>query len=242
MINHYLNMKKLLLSALLIFAAVLSARAQFTYGISFGLYSNNASTTNSGTGTTETGGASFNYSLSPTLGYYFKPGVVAGLKFNYTNCSYTSGDGFFSAASVNSMLMNLLMGNGLESDYQSWKLSPYVRVRTFSLLDDRLGVWVEVDGYYGTHTPRTDGELNPDKAKTIFGVEIHPLVSFDVTDKYMLYTSLDYPSFSWDGSINRSAKKDGTVDAKRTNAFLFQAKPLIAAANAVLNVGIMRKF
>ena len=58
----------------------------------------------------------------------------------------------------------------------------------------------------------------------------------------MIYTSLDYPSFNWDASVRRSANKDGSVDTKRTNTYLVQANPLVAAARAVINVGVMRKF
>lgn len=235
-------MKKLLFSALLVLAAAFAARAQFTYGLQFGLYTDNVSTSNSVTSATESGRSAFNYTVKPMVGYYFLPGLVAGVKFAYTNCSSTEGDTFLSATSIKSTAMNLLMGNGLGGDYRSWKVSPYLRFRTFSLLQDKLGVWVELDGYYGIHIPRADGVLDRDAQKTIYGIEIHPLVSYDVTDRYMIYTSLDYPSFNWDVSVRRSANKDGSVDTKRTNTYLVQANPLVAAARAVINVGVMRKF
>ena len=233
-------MKKILITCLLLLAAV-GARAQFTYGLQFGLYTDNASSGNSATGVTEKGNAAFNYSIKPTLGYYFTPGFMAGIKLNYTNCSMTDGD-YFSFETISAYAMNLMMGNGLGGNYRSVKLTPYVRIRALTLLDGKLGAWLEVGGYYGVNTPRVDGVLDKDGQKKVYGVEIHPLVSYNVTNRYMLFTSLDYPSFNWDASLKHNTLKDGSVTTKQANAFMFQANPLVAVARAFLNIGIMRVF
>lgn len=233
-------MKKIAISLLLLLAA-LGARAQFTYGLQFGLYTDNATSTNSATGVAEKANSAFNYSIKPTLGYYFTPGFMAGIKLNYTNCSMSDGD-YFSFETINSYAMNLLMGNGVGGNYRSVKLTPYVRVRAVSFLDGKLGAWLEVGGYYGVNTPRVDGVLDKDNQKQVYGVEIHPLVSYNVTDRYMIYTSLDYPSVNWDASLKRDTKKDGSIDTKRANAFLFQANPLVAVARGFMNIGVMRVF
>lgn len=234
-------MKKVIL--LVIFGLIaLNAKAQFSFGMQFGFYIDNSSAISAQDGTSTKGGASFNYTIKPNIGYYFTPGLVAGLKFNYTNCKYESGDALVSAKTLNSYAMNLLMGNGLESNYQSWKLSPYIRYRAYSMFNDKLGLWVELDGYYGIHTPRINGALSKENSKTIFGAELHPLVSYDIMDRYMLYCSLDFLSFSWDASVKRKTKGDVQRDTERTNTFLFQANPLVALGRAFFNIGVMKKF
>ena len=234
-------MKKIIFTVLLALAAV-SAQAQFTIGTQFGIYYDNGTANDISSGSSVRNGSAFNYSIKPTIGYYFTPGLVAGLKFNYTNCSYSEGESGFSNGNIKSYLINVLMGNGLERNYQSWKLSPYLRYRVFTVFQDKVGLWVELDGYYGIHTPRENGKLDKNNSKTIFGAELHPLISYDILDKYMIYTSLDILSLSWDASVDRSAINSSDSSSLRSNSFVFQCNPLVAVAHAFFNIGIMRKF
>ena len=237
-------MKKLFLTLILSVLMAGAAHAQFYYGLQFGIYSDTSSMTDNASGAVTPGGSSFNYTIKPSIGYYFTPRLAAGLKFAYTNCAKNRSESGQLAGDINGMVMNLLMGNGLTSDYQSWSLSPYVRYKLLSIISDKLNIWAELDGYYGIRTPRdaTTGKLDEIKRKTIYGVELHPLVSYDIADNFMLYTSLDFLSFSWDGSANRRANYEDTVQTSKQNVFVFQANPLVAIAKSFLNIGLIRRF
>ena len=236
-------MKKLLLVVLLSVLATTASKAQFYYGFQFGIYSDTSSTLDNGSGSVSQGGSSFNYTLKPSIGYYFTPRLTAGLKFNYTNCARNRSDSGQIASSVNGYAINLLMGNGLDTDFQSWTISPYIRYRLLSVISDKLNIWAELDGYYGMRTPRniSDNSLDVSRRKTIFGVELHPLISYDITDSFMLFTSFDLLSFSWDGTARNKTKSD-TAETVNENIFVLQSNPLVAVAKSLFNIGLIRKF
>ena len=239
-------MKKLFLTIILAVFAAGAAHAQFFYGLQFGIYSDtSAAQLNEQGSELVPGGSSFNYTVKPSVGYYFSPRLAAGVKFAYTNCARNRAESGQMVSSINSIALNILLGNGLDTDYQSWKISPYVRYQLFSLLSDKLNIWAEIDGYYGSKTFRqADGTLNPKSRKSIHGVELHPLVSYDITPNFMVYTSLDILSFNWEGtSQNKSVGLfSDETQTVHENTFVLQSVPLMAVAKGILNIGIIRRF
>ena len=234
-------MKKLLLTLALALFAAGAANAQFFYGAQFGIY------TDGGTKITDSGiargRAAFNISVKPSVGYYFTPKLVAGLKLNFTSCTFSDFDGSFSSSSINSFVLNLLMGNGVGGDYLSWNASPYVRYQVLALFKDKLKLWAELDGYVGMRYSRDEEhKIDPGTRSLTYGVELHPLVSYDITDRYMLITSLDLLSFSWNGTAKRYTPQSKEPYTQTTSQFLFQANPLVGIARAFVNIGLMRKF
>ena len=218
------------------------AHAQFFYGAQFGFYTDGNSTV-SGDDITR-GASTYNVSIKPNFGYFFNPKLVAGLKLDFINCSLVDNDsGSMSLFDIDYYAINLLMGNGLSRDYMSFKVAPYLRYQVFSLFNDKVKLWAEVAGYMGMKYPRnTKHELMPESRSMIYGVDIHPLVSYDLTDKYMIYTSLDFLSFHWNGETKRHEDSIGVEYATVNSKIWFQCNPLVAVARAFLNIGVMRKF
>ncbi|MBR1509488.1 MAG: hypothetical protein IJ623_02405 [Bacteroidales bacterium] len=234
-------MKKLFLIISILALSAFSAKAQLFYGAQFGIYTDGAAKLFD-SGDKETGRAQFNISIKPSIGYYFTPKLAAGLKLNFTSCTFSEVDESFSASSINSTVLNVLMGNGFGGDYLAWNAAPYVRYQVFSLFNEKVKLWAELDGYFGMRFSRdAEHKVDPDTRSLTYGVELHPLVSYDIYDNYMLYTSLDFLSLSWDGSAKRETSVDGPY-TKTTSQFLFQANPLVAIARAFLNIGVMKKF
>ena len=111
------------------------------------------------------------------------------------------------------------------------------------MFNDKLKIWAELDGYLGMKYPRDDEhKINADGRSMIYGVELHPLVSYDIINNYMIYTALNFASISWDGQAKRSTDLAGEVSTRYTDRFLFQCNPLMAIANAFINIGVMKKF
>ena len=236
-------MKKLFLTMALALMAAVAAHAQFFYGAQFGIYTDGGAKI-ADSGSIETGRAQFNISIKPSIGYYFTPKLAAGLKLNFTSCTFSDFDGSFAASNLNSMVLNVLMGNGLGGDYLAWNASPYIRYQVFSLFNEKLKLWAELDGYFGMRFSRdSEHKVDPNTRSLTYGVELHPLVSYDIYENYMLITSLDFLSLSWDGSAKRYGSVAGDEPYTRTTSqFLFQANPLVAIARAFLNIGVMKKF
>ena len=235
------TMKKLFVILALSVLTATAAKAQFFFGTQFGVFTNGGSTVSAET--TERAATSFNVSLKPSVGYYFTPKLVAGLKLIFTSCSFADNDTGSLPFNIESYAINLLMGNGLERDYMSFKVSPYVRYHVFSMFNDKLKIWAELDGYLGMKYPRDDEhKINTDGRSMIYGIEFHPLVSYDIINNYMIYTALNFASISWDGQAKRSTDLAGEVSTRYTDRFLFQCNPLMAIANAFINIGVMKKF
>jgi hypothetical protein len=230
-------MKKILLTLCLALSLASIAKAQFFYGIQFGFFTDWGSETTKGQ-TPSAGGSSFNYTLKPTIGYYFNDRLMAGVKFVYTSCSTNVGDGSFSPTNLRWILRNVMMGNGLDSDYMSWKVRPYMRYNVLRLAKDKLKLWVELNGYIGGKVPRLETKkLDWDSRSLIYGVQLHPVVTFDITDRFLVFTSLDILSIGYDGT-----RKLDTATKQNTGSFYCQLNPLNAIGEALLNIGIQRHF
>ena len=143
---------------------------------------------------------------------------------------------------INSYAMNLLMGNGLDRDYLAWKVSPYVRYKMFGLFKDKLRLWAELNGYIGMRFPRNAEHRLTNEYKMLYGAELHPVISYDISDKFMVFTALNFLSLHWDGSTQSIENSAGKMETRFNNQFYVQANPLVAVAHAVLNFGVMRKF
>jgi len=234
-------MKKLFAIIAVTVLTATAAKAQFFFGTQFGVFTNGGSTVSAES--TERSATSFNVSLKPSVGYYFTPKLVAGLKLNFTSCSFADNDTGSLPFNLESYAINILMGNGLESDYMSFKVSPYVRYHVLSMFNEKVKIWAELDGYLGMKYPRdAEHKIDASGRSMIYGVEFHPLVSYDIINNYMIYTSLNFASISWDGQAKKSTDFSGETSTRYTDRFLFQCNPLIAIANAFLNIGVMKKF
>lgn len=254
-------MKKLFLIISIFALSAFAAKAQFFYGAQFGIYTDGGSNLYD-SGSIEHMRTRFNISFKPSVGYYFTPKLAVGLKLNFTSCTFSeyseSKDDLETltdlddvvetsttetASTINSTVLNVLMGNGFGGDYLAWNAAPYVRYNVFSMFNDKLKLWVELDGYFGMRFDRNkEHKVDTDTRALTYGVELHPLVSYDIYNNYMLYTSLDFLSLSWDGTAKRYTSSSDGLYTKTTNQFLFQANPLVAIARAFLNIGVMKKF
>lgn len=241
-------MKKLFFITVLALSATLSARAQFFWGFQFGLYTDGSTTSVSNSDATVKGGSSFNYSLKPSIGYYFTPKFVGGLKLIYTSNSFAENDSGTSATTLTNYAINLLMGNGLDKDCMSWKVAPYLRYNALSLFQEKLRLWVELTGFVGAKYPwdKVNKCYLREKSETIYGVSLHPLVSFDIADKWMLFTNLDILSIGWEGSTKKqqytTSSGEPYIKTTSTNTFLFQSNPTVALARIFTNIGVIKKF
>ena len=234
-------MKKILVALALCLGMSLSAQAQFFVGMRFGVFTDGTGKVATD-GTATRGISAFNFSVKPSVGYYFTPKLVAGLKLDFTSCSYVKNDGF-SVLNLRNYAMNALMGNDIfDKDYMSWKALPYVRYQVISFAGDKVKIWAELTGHIGMSFSRNDEhKVDPNDYKMLYGASLHPIVSYDLNDRYMLYTSLDFFSLYWEGSTKRINTESG-VEIRRESSFIAQSNPLVAVAQAVIGIGVMRKF
>lgn len=240
-------MRKLILVLVFCLSFCSYADAQFFFGMKFGLYTDFNNTSVSEQDGVIKGGRTFNYSIKPSIGYYFTPDLIGGIKFEYVSNNFYQQDTGTKTTSIKYMLLNVLMGNGLDTNCMKWNIAPYLRYRLFSAFSPKINFWAEFDAYVGGKYERdkVTKEIDPATGRTLWGVEIHPLISVDLLKNWMLYSSLDILSIGYEGSWAKSVTSvegDKQNVDKYTGAFLFQANPLIGIANSIVNIGIIKKF
>lgn len=241
-------MKRLILLATILATFCLPAKAQFFWGLQFGFYMDGLSDKFSTSSQSIEGGTSFNYMLKPKIGYYISPRLVTGLSLIYTSNSFAENQSGRKDIDFKNYFINILMGNGLDANALSWKVSPYIRYDVFNLFKDKLKFWVELSGYAGAKYPwdAKNKYYLRDESQTIYGFTLHPLISFDIADQWMLFTNLDILSLSWDGATYKTqiTVEGGEVITTTTHAgaFLFQCRPTIAIARIFTNIGVIKKF
>ena len=229
-------MKKIILTLCLALSLATVARAQFFYGIQFGFFTDWGR--ESSTGQSSGIASAFNYTLKPTIGYYFNDRLMGGIKFVYTSCSSSEAPDQSVPFNLRWIMRNVMMGNGLDTDYMSWRVRPYLRYNVLRMAEDRLKLWVELNGYFGGKVPRLgDRTLDWNARSLTYGVQLHPIISFDITDRFLIFTSLDILSIGYDGTHKL---KDATQ--KSIGSFYCQLNPLNAIGEALLNIGIQRHF
>lgn len=242
-------MKKLFLVTVIALAAAFSANAQFFFGFQFGGYVDGANDYFPEIDYNLKGGTSFNVTIKPSVGYYFTPKLCAGVKLCYTDCSYNVNDTDVSITNIKYYLDNMLMGNGLKRNCMNWKVSPYVRYNVLSLgKEKKVKLWAELDGYAGQQMdrdPKTHA-LRTEETKTIYGIQLHPIISLDITRNRMLFTSLDILSFGWNGTSWKTQVKqtDGTylTCIESQNSAQFVLMPLYALNGLFVNIGMVKIF
>ncbi|MCQ2183247.1 MAG: hypothetical protein MJY89_07610 [Bacteroidales bacterium] len=241
-------MKKLLLVTIIAISTAFSAKAQFFWGLQFGFYVDGLTDTYSGNGETVRGGSSFNYMLKPKIGYYITPKLVTGLSIIYTSNSFAENQSGEKATQIKNYFINLLMGNGLDANAMSWRVSPYIRYEFLEIAQGKVKFWAELSGYAGTKYPWDNKQRRylKEESQSIYGVSLHPLISVDIADKWMLFTNLDILSIEWEGSTSYTQvySNDSMVINKKTTSgtFLFQSRPTIALAHLFSNIGLIKKF
>jgi hypothetical protein len=113
-----------------------------------------------------------------------------------------------------------------------------MRYNALRLAKDKLKLWVELNGYVGGKVPRLENKkLDWNSRSLTYGVQLHPIISYDITDKFLVFTSLDILSIGYEGT-----RKLDDATKSTTGSFYCQLNPLNAIGEALLNIGIQRHF
>ena len=232
-------MKKILLISALAFLCVCAgAQEQISSKMFWGLkggvfYDSGSNTSESGVSTDP---STFSFTLKPSIGWYLGQNWMVGVKGEFTDNKVKEGtsESLFSSTSIRSIVSNLTLGNGLGSNYISWKILPYARYRVCSILTDKLNVWAELEVYAGQKYSRlSDGSF--DSPNSIYGVALSPMISYNVTDKFMVCFTPDL--IRWDGARNNNSS-----GYKDTGSFSAQFNPLYQILSGVFNINIIKRF
>lgn len=216
-----LGLKLILLLSLLFTRQELMA--QFFAGVSFDIryHSNSEDKSN---------GEEWSFLINPNIGYHFNPKLEAGCRFglSFTNQidTYNSDSWWYNG--------NLgMMNGGIKEDYElenkdesmevrhkkiGWNLAPFVRYKLLSFFDERLCIWADAHVYYGMQYPNSSEMVgsnqkidNPYRYQANYGIQIMPMISYKVTDKYRINLHFGIASLAYAGSTKFYDNSDKTT-------------------------------
>lgn len=224
-------LKRLLMCSALILMFSTAARAQFFWGASFDVkYHNN----------TENGGKNDQWSvvLDPNIGYHITERLETGsfLGLNFSNSLETHDKTNYRAYKV------------------GWDVTPFVRYKVLSFNDDKVSIWVDAHLYCGmefpqktqvvgsvsneteSYIPDTSGEWTSNfyKHQVNYGIQVLPMVSFRLTERYRLNVHFSIASLGYSGSA--TFRNDGKVDFSN-DVLMFTGK-ISGLASSVFTTGM----
>lgn len=181
--------------------------------------------------------STLSFALKPSIGWYLGQNWQIGIKAEFADSKvFENGSEKFTNVSIRNLISNLTLGNGLGSNYISWKAMPYARYRICRLFTDRLNLWAELEIYAGQKFDRKEDNKGFYAPSTIYGAAFSPKITFDVTDKFMIALTPDL--IRWDGAHS----SENGVDHSYTGSFSAQFNPLYQVLSGVFNIGIIKKF
>ncbi len=209
----------------------------FFIGAKFGLFNDWA----------QGGNMNFSYILRPSFGYYINDRWAVGLKLKFIDSRLKRSETGSGAVSffdnLNYSIATLLMGKGLANNFMSWQVNEFARYRATKLFWDKLNLWIEFNVYQGMKWERMDnGALDGASRQFIYGAGLYPAITYNITNKWMLYTSFELLSFAYDGAVKPQFDLSGVTTRVNQGTFTFQANPLYAIAKGIVNISIVKSF
>lgn len=233
-------MKKILiLFGLTTLCLVASAQTKMFWGLKGGVFydSGNSVTDN----VIEEDPSTLSFTIKPSFGWYLNPNLTVGFKGEFADSKVYVEEGeeasFFSQSmSLRNFISNLTLGNGLGSNFISWKLLPYARYRVGSMFSPKINLWVELELYAGQKFERDTENGGFETPNTIYGVVLSPMVSYDLNESLMLCFTPDM--IRWDGQHKHTYSADHT----NTHSISAQFNPLYQVLSGLFNISIIKKF
>ena len=207
-------MKKIILMAGLVIAGM-TVNAQFYVGGSLGIGTNSESNKDG----KKVGTSEVDFSIAPEVGYALSEKMDVGLFFNFgsnTRNDYSTPDNV-----------------GRKTTTTEWGVSPYVRYSfiSFGKLDLRGRLALNLSG--GSTEVDNNGTKN-ERSFSAFGASIVPLVLYNLSDKFALYTQLNFLGVDFESN----KVKDGNT----TTTFNFGVDTDNVATLGNVRLGFVYKF
>ena len=208
----------------------------------------------------------WSFLINPNIGYHFNPRLEAGCRFgisfsnqidNYENNNswlFNSDLGILNGISQDDFQVDDSEGN-LEIKHKKigWNIAPFVRYRLLSFFDEKLCIWADAHVYYGMQYPRssrlagTNEKIeNPYRYQANYGIQIMPMISYKVTDKYRINLHFGIASLAYAGSTKFYENTDKTTSSNDVLLFSNKLTGLLKSQFTTglygLRIGLGRNF
>ena len=214
-------MKKLFLIAGLMLT-IWTVNAQFYLGGSFGIYEN----TGKNGQDKKVGFSYLNFSIAPEVGYNISDKIDMGLSLIFLN---------------NTRKAYQFVGDEMSSKTitTGWGLSPYIRYSIYKFGNfDVLG---KAALNYSNNTSKfydEAGNQNDKRSSTVFGLNISPILFYNLSDRIALYTQLNFLGLD----LSSMTEKTSDVKTGSSSTFKLGANTDNLATFGELQIGFVYKF
>lgn len=186
--------------------------------------------------------------LTPELGWKLTERIYLGMRFGG---SYQNTTTNYSMA-----IMDTTYSTDLRIQQGSWEVAPYVRYRMKTLLDGKIGIWLEAHLYTGMEFPRvTAGNIKGTDYEGLrhsitYGAQVSPVITYQFSRKSTFQVFFSILSLGYSGTTFCYANPaTGTRRNEYTNdVILFSGKLRNLIANQFtpglygLRFGVQKSF
>ena len=216
-------MKKFFITAAVVVASVCTVNAQYFVGGSFNIDGKYGKEKKGATSTDNP--ASFGFKLSPKFGYYLSDKFAIG------------GKALFGFQAKN----NKAAPNETITTTLSWEISPFARYSVVEI--GKFAVVLEGALNFGGSLPKRkyDSKTTDLPSTFSYGIDITPLLTYNLSNKFTLELALDLLSYN----IDRTIKKDKVNDTKEySTSFEFgvDSDNVFSGNLGAITIGFIYKF
>ena len=220
-------MKKVILAVVAMFATVSMSSAQMFVGGSLGFGLTGGKDKGASTSIDKT--STFSFDFSPKVGYYLNDNFAVGLEVGLNSWSRKTPKEQFGGS------------DDLKNSSFGWEIDAFaryslVKFNNFSvLLEGEIGIGGETSK---TKIGATETKGNP---VSTFGIGVLPVLSYSISDKWSIETSLDFLALGFWSETEKNAndKKNKSID----NSFgLSINNGTNSIISNTLNIGFIYKF
>ena len=145
--------------------------------------------------------------VEPEIGWKLKERIYLGLRLggsfqdSYTTYSYMGDEGEKYSES-----MRVMRG--------TWQVTPYMRYRLKTIINDKVGIWLEAHVCTGMDFPRVvDGKVNGTdydglKYSVTYGAQVSPVITYQFSKKRTFQMFFSIMSFGYSGTTRFYKDKD----------------------------------
>lgn len=207
-------MKKIIVAFAVLVACSISVQAQYFVGGRFGFNTSGGSSEVGGTSSDKPKSTSFNF--SPKVGMFLSEKLAVGAELNFgINNTKTYG-----------MITTTTKSTG-------FGISPFVRYYVVQM--DKFGIFAE--GKVGVNFSSTETTGSPKAKTTSFGINVAPVMYYNLTEKLSLEASVNLFNFGFNTS---TTKFDDNKDT--SNSFGFGAGTNGLVNTGSISIGAIYKF
>ena len=221
-------MKKVFIVCIALFTAVVAGHAQFFIEGNVGVSSSEDKITVGKI--THNRSSDLFFSVSPKAGYWLNERIAVGIGLSY-----------IGQAADNQIISqnNPEQETGVKGTHSLFGFSVFGRYQLYRMQKFSVLVECAVDMSGGGNKNTSESVTKKTQSETLFGINVFPLLSYDLTDRFSLITTCDFLSLGFNSHTVKSEESDLKMTA---NNWGLNAQSSVFDNLSDISIGFIYKF